>query len=100
MERVPCTGPRRLDPHQARKVQEKTLHLYRRAAQPFASWLLQCSLAPVAPDEWDDCLVEFKNEADLSQAKFAQLVSSVELFFPRFKGKLGWSHAVLAGMAI
>ena len=100
MERTPCTGPRRLDPHQARKVQEKTLNLYRLAAQPFAEWLLQCSLAPVAPEEWDDCLVEFKNEADLSQAKFTQLVSSIELFFPRFKGKLGWSHAVLAGMAI
>lgn len=96
----PRPGPRRLDEHQAKRVQDKTLSRYRAAARPFADWLVDQGLAPAGADDWDDCLVEFKNEHALSYAAFAQLVSAVEFFFPRFKSHLGWSHAVLSGMTI
>ena len=93
-------GPRRLDCHQAQRVQGQTLARYRAAALPFSTWLLSTGIFPVGAEDWDDLLVEYKNEFDLSQASFAQLVSSVEFFFPRFKGSLAWSHTVLSGMAI
>ena len=97
---VNAPGPRRLDRHQAQRVQERTLERYRLAARPFTEWLFSVALFPSSAEDWDDALVEYKNEADLSQSVFAQLVSAVELFFPRHKGKLAWSHSVLSGMAV
>ena len=40
-----------------------------------------------------------KSEFELPQSTFAHLVSAVELFFPRHKGRLAWSHSVLTGMS-
>ena len=71
-------GPRRLDCHQAQRVQGQTLARYRAAALPFSTWLLSTGTFPVGAEDWDDLLVEYKNEFDLSQASFAQLVSSID----------------------
>jgi hypothetical protein len=53
---------------------------------------------PTVADEWDDLLVEYKNSShDITKSKFETLVASVEFMFPRFRGKLSWAHAVVAG---
>ena len=70
-------GPRRLDPHQAKKVKAKTLVTYQQAGKPFAQWLVAEGLAPQCADSWDDLLVEFKNIASLKKGHFQNLVASV-----------------------
>ena len=92
-------GPRRIDPDQAARVTEKTLEVYRSAGLRFSTWALQRGLRPSGADEWDDLLVEFKNDQIeyLTPAKFVNTVASVEFFFPRMRGRLLWSKAVIAG---
>ena len=85
------TGPRRLDKHQLQRVLPVTLDRYRAAARPFTRWLFDLAIYPSSAEDWDDALVEYKNEFDLSQSVFAHLVSAIEMFFPRHKGKLAWS---------
>ena len=99
------TGPRRLDAHQKARVLPGTLKQYQAAAWGFVCWARLVRIFPEKPEEWDDALVEYKNfkgdsEDPLSLAKFTQLVSAVEFFFPRAKGKLALSHAVLKGWGI
>ena len=89
-----------MDAHQALRVQPSTLQGYRQAAAPFSLWLRELGARPEGAGEWDDLLVEFKNESDLSQAKLSQLVCAIEFVYPRLRSELRWSHAVLAGMAI
>ena len=57
----PC-GPRRLDPNQAAKVREQTLSAYRKSGRQFADWASELNYEPQGPGEWDDLLVEWKNE--------------------------------------
>ena len=92
-------GPRRLDEHHAAKVQPQTLDNYRHAAKLLTDWAALHGLDPHGADQWDDLLVEFKadNVDHLTPAKFGQVVASVEFFFPRLRGKLAWTHAVLRG---
>ena len=89
-----------MDCHQANKVEPRTLERYRTASRPFVDWLADHGLQPTSAEDWDDVLVEYRSEADVKMAAFAHLVSAVEMFFPRFKGGLAWSHAVLVGMAV
>ena len=60
-------------------------------------WLLRHGFRPCYAHEWDDLVVDFKNLQKVSRSQFGQLVSSIEFFFPRFKGQLVWSRAVLSG---
>ena len=53
--------------------------------------------SPHTAEEWDDLLVECKNQLALSKTAFEALVAAVEFFFPRHRRKLQWAHAVLAG---
>ena len=92
-------GPRFLDPHQTAKVKPITVERYRAAALLFVSWAEPRGLAPSCAEEWDDLLVEFKHSLGdkLPRAKFVQVITAVEFFFPRYRGQLGWAHAVVAG---
>ena len=92
--------PRRLDPHQALKVQPLTLKRYRSAALTFVQWCDEHGYRPAAHTDWDDLLVEFKNDAALRKAAFELLVASVEFFFPRYKGQLSLAHSVLSGWGV
>ena len=79
-----------------------TLALYKASAARFTIWATQHRCAPSSAEEWDDLLIEFKNdpeiaETGLSRAQFSYLVAAVEFFFPRMKGGLRWSRAALAG---
>ena len=93
------SGPRRLDDRRQRRVLPRTIEVYRREARHFSEWAVSRGLNPQGADQWDDTLVEYKNECleVLTPARFGTLIASVEFFFPRFKGKLAWARAVLAG---
>ena len=49
----------------------------------------------VAPDEWDNIFVEYRNVAKdgkgLSLAEFSELAAPTEYILPRLKGRLQWS---------
>ena len=93
------TGPRRLDAHQAAKITALSLDRYRAAGRPFVLCIQRYHMDPVTAEEWDDLLVEWKNDPreGVTKARFEQTVASVEFFFPRFKGQLAWARAVLSG---
>ena len=93
-------GPRRLDAQQRAKVQERTLQSYRKAAAAFSEWLLLEGYSPSTADEWDDLLVEYKNERSVPKASFEHTVAAVEFFFPRHKGHLSWARSVLSGWGV
>ena len=63
-----------LDPHQRQKLTAKVLETYRSSSKKFVLWLFRHGLDPSTADEWDDCLVEYKNIAHegkgLSLAEF------------------------------
>ena len=45
-------------------------------------------------------MVDWKNGEFVRKSEFEQAVAAVEMFFPRFKGKLLWSKAVIAGRSV
>ena len=57
------SGPRRLDVHHARKLKPETLARYRQAGVGFSEWLQEQCYDPIDPAEWDDLLVEYKNDS-------------------------------------
>ena len=56
------TGPRRLDAQQLRKILPESLSKYKAALRPFVSWLDAHGFMPATAEEFDDLLVEFKND--------------------------------------
>ena len=78
--------PSGLDPHQLLKVKPVTLDRYRASGRTFSIWLDQHQYRPVAPEEWDDLLVDFKNDCGLSRSQFEVIVATLEFAFPRLKG--------------
>ena len=73
---------------------------YRAAARPFAEWLTEHGFGPTHATEWDDLIVEYKNDRFPKKSEFENLVAAIELLFPGFKGMLKWSRQVLAGWAV
>ena len=79
-------GPRKLDSHQADKVQPQTLVLFRKHALIFSSWLLEHGHTPQGIEAWDDLLVEFKNDPGafngkpITKSQFTYVVAAVEFF--------------------
>jgi len=92
-------GPRFVDPCQLARVRPLTVERYREAASLFVEWADGFGFKPSTAEEWDDLLVEFRfsQASALSRPKFTQVVSAVEFFFPRYRGKLAWAHAVING---
>ena len=93
------TGPLRMDPHAELRVRAATRTLYQAAAAEFTAWLADNFLTPSSAEQWDDCLIEYKNDPDveLSKTHFLYTISAVEFFFPRYKGGLKMSKAAIAG---
>ncbi len=93
-------GPRRHDPHQQAKITDAASKRYRKSVVPFCLWLSECDVCPVGPELWDDALVEWKNSRSISKSDFEGAVAGIEFLFPRFRGKLAWSRAVIAGRSV
>ena len=94
-------GPRRLDPHQAARVQPSTHDRYRASLRPFIDWLERHKFGPQLACEFDDLIVEYKNDPNkpnqLRKAEMESLVAALEMCVPGFKGQLPWARQVLAG---
>ena len=90
-------GPLRLDPHTEARVQPKTLAHYRQCALKFVEYLDDHGYLPMDSDDWDDFLIQYKNDCAITYSAFVSTVAAVEYFFPRFRGRMGWSHSVLKG---
>ena len=95
-----AAGSRRLDPDIEGRIRPATLLLYRDMANRFCQGLDQLNLNPTNEGEWDDIIVEYKNEVSLRYCEMARLVAGVEYFFPRYRGKLLWARSTLSAMAI
>ena len=93
--RVPVTGPRYLDPHQASRIQKGSSQRYRIAVAPFLSWLIYQRLTPQLAAEFDDLVVGYKNALPITKSAFEGLVAGLEHCLPHFRGHLPWAHAVL-----
>ena len=89
-------GPLRIDPRQEQRVREITLSRYKEVSLRFTQWCGALRVYPSTAEEWDDLMVEFKNDPDicLSRSDFAYLNAAVAFYFPRFRGQLHWCHAV------
>ena len=102
----PWCGRRYLDEHQINKLKPATVVRYRQVALRFTTWALEHHVLPSSVDEWDDALVEYKNlyrdglGRRVSHSDFASLLAAVEFFFPRYKHKLGWAHAVRSAWGV
>ena len=86
------SGPRKLDSTSIEKVKPHTLTAYRAAAAKFVTYLDEHGFVPNGPEEWDDLLVEYKNDAQLTKCNFEYVVAAVEFVFPRLRRRLAWSH--------
>ena len=94
------TGPRRPDAFQLAKIKVSSLEVYRKALQPFISYLIEKRFSPRRASQWDDLLVEWRNECSASKSNFEQCVAAVEFVLPSFRGHLSWSHSVISGWAV
>ena len=55
-------GPRRLDPYQLAKIKSSSVERYRRALLPFVAFLVERDFVPHGAEQWDDLLVEWRND--------------------------------------
>ena len=96
---MPTVASRFADPDFLSRVKPITLSRYRAALRPFTDWALSEGWDPVAPEDWDDALLEYKalHTDSLTKAKFTTLVAALEFFLPPVKGKLCWTHTMLGG---
>jgi hypothetical protein len=101
--RLPATGPLRLDPHQAATFKDGTRSNYFKEGLYFFRWASTNNFDPVGVDQWDDFIVEYKNDgcyhianrgAALTLGAFQNLIACVEWVHPRWRGQLGWSRSV------
>ena len=93
-------GPRRLDSHQAGRVTAGTLQHYRAATGKFVAWIRSEGHCPQTPEHYDDLIVEWKNCCSVSKTEFTYCLAGFEFFFPRWKGRLSWAHAVASGRSV
>lgn len=72
--------PRRLDSDLQGRVQPITIARYRAVAAVTTEWCHQEGFAPVAAEDWDVALMEFKVSTEPRKASLENLVAAVELF--------------------
>ena len=89
-----------LDPHQAAAVTDSTLQRYRRAARSLTHFICDAGILPNCAEDWDDALVMFKQCTRASKSDFETAVAAVEFFFPRFRGQMKRSRAIVKGWSI
>ena len=82
------TGPRRPDAYQMGKIKETSLEGYRRASKPFISYLIERRYSPAGADQFDDLLVEWRNDCSPSKSNFEACVAAIEFVLPSFRGRL------------
>eukprot|EP00959_Pyramimonas_sp_CCMP1952_P216122 4520439-Pyramimonas_sp.AAC.1 len=87
------SGPRKLDSTSVEKVKPHTMAACLAAALKFATYLGENGLVPDGPEQWDDLLVECKNDMQMTKCNFEYAVAAVEFLFPRLRRKLTWSHS-------
>ena len=78
------TGPLRIDPVAAARVEPSTTLRYQRAAARFCDWCTREGLFPVTAEEYDDAAVEFRNAENVSLTQFEGLVAAIEFYFHGF----------------
>ena len=76
------TGPRKPDQHHPGKVLPSTLRRYRESLRPFVVYLIENTFSPSEPAEYDDLLMEYKNEKCPRRAAFESLVAALEFACP------------------
>eukprot|EP00959_Pyramimonas_sp_CCMP1952_P197395 4128128-Pyramimonas_sp.AAC.1 len=59
------------------KIQPRTLITYRAAAMKFANYLDRRGFVPDGPEQWDDLLVDCKNDEKLTKCNFECAVAAV-----------------------
>ena len=89
-----------LDAHQAAAITDSTLQRYKRAAGKFSEFMIALDMVPFGAEDWDDALVLYKQAARVSKTDFEGAVAAVEFFFPRFRGGMKRSRAVIKGWTI
>ena len=80
--------PLALDPTAEATLGAASLSNYRKSAFRFATWLLEQSLSPRRPQEWDDLLVEWKNAVSPTKSDFCTTLAALEFFFCHLKGHM------------
>ena len=93
------TGPRRLDPFQLAKLKSSSIQQYQRALLPFVAYLVEHDFVPVGREQWDDLVVEWRNDSQPSKAAFESCVAAIEFVFPRFR-PLVWARSVISGWSV
>ena len=88
---------RPVDPQHAKKVSETTFLKYQSALEPFYRWLCKQGVSPSSAEDWDDCIVEYKQTEKLKKASFEKLVAALEFAIPRCKGNLEYARGVISG---
>ena len=92
------TGPVRMDPHQEQRVRPQTVVLYKVEVARFVAWCGRQGASPQTAAEFDDWIVEYKqDQEDISRHQLTYLVAGVKFFFPAFRRQLPWIDAVLSG---
>ena len=87
-----------MDPQQQRRIEANTLRNYKAAVLHFTTWAIFWGFSPSTPEEWDDCLVEWKNsDPRTTKAAFSTVVAAVEFFFARLRHQMQWSRSILIG---
>ena len=92
--------PAALDPHQAAKVTPATFKRYQKVLKDFVDWLDETDENPDCAEQVDDLLVAYKQDQMISKSTLENLVAAVGFCWPRFRGRLSWGNAVLAGWAV
>ena len=92
-------GPRRLVPQHGAKIKASSHRRYQAATGKLVTWLSFNGYMPRTPGEWDDLIVEWRYDADVSKTVFEGALAGVEFILPHLRGQLNWAHAVIAGWA-
>jgi len=67
-----------LDDDRASSVKGTTLKEYRRAAAAFVCYLEKHAWWPSGPEEWDDLLVEYAIDEQITPSRFRNTYASIE----------------------
>ena len=81
----PATGPRYLDPLQAVKVPPVTHKRYRKAVGQLCSWLFDNTYNPCDVVGFDDLLVEWRFDCNVSKSIFEGALAGLEFLLVRLQ---------------
>jgi len=87
------------DPHLAARVKPVTIGNYQKAAANFSSWAARHFEDLNSEEQWDAALAAFSRDPDVqvTKAMFTSTVAAVGFYFPRYRGRMATSKAILDG---